>query len=503
MKRCLLTILALFVLISSYAQKSSKYEFRGVWVQTVFQMQYQTMNKQRMQDYFINMLDTFQQLGFNALIFQVRPEADAFYNSEIEPWSRFFTGVQGMPPAEDWDPMEFLIEECHKRGMEFHAWLNPYRVTASLNQPLSPNHIYFKHPEWFVSYGGKIYFDPGLPQSRRHFCTVIKDIVSRYDVDAIHMDDYFYPYPVNGEKFPDDETFAIYGPRQGFATTQKEDWRRYNTDMLVSQIKQTIRQVKPWVRFGVSPFGIYRNKKSTPDGSGSETNGLQNYDDLYADILKWDREGWIDYNMPQIYWEIGHTAADYKTLIEWWNSNTTQAHLYVGQDVNRSVRAPEQSSPNKNQMDTKIDMARRLSKVSGSCFWYGTDILADNGGIKSQLNKLHGQVAMVPPYPNLYNLRPREVKGLKAKWTPNGYVLMWKEYKEKNPMDQHVAWAVYRFDKGERVDLNNSSALVGVTRDPFLKLPYNDGKKKYTYVVTSINRTNIESLKGKKKSVKL
>ena len=248
----------------------------------------------------INQLNSLQGAGINAIIFQVRPEADALYASQYEPWSRFLTGVQGKVPEPYWDPMQFMIEECHKRGMEFHAWINPYRVKTSLKNELSPIHIYNSHPEWFVTYGDQLYFDPALPESRNHICKVVTDIVSRYDVDAIHMDDYFYPYPIKGKDFPDDASFARYGG--GFSN--KADWRRSNVNILIQKIHETVRGLKPWVKFGVSPFGIYRNQKSDP--LGSDTNGLQNYDDLYADVLLWARKGWVDYNIPQIYWQIGH-----------------------------------------------------------------------------------------------------------------------------------------------------------------------------------------------------
>lgn len=261
-------------------------------------------------------LNSLQKAGINAIIFQVRPEADALYASRLEPWSRFLTGVQGKAPEPYWDPMQFMIDECHKRGMEFHAWINPYRTKTTLKSELAPNHVYNIHPEWFVAYGDQLYFDPALPESRRHICMVVSDIVSRYDVDAIHMDDYFYPYPVKGKDFPDDASFA----RLGGGFGNKGDWRRNNVNMLIKKLHETIREIKPWVKFGVSPFGIYRNESSDP--LGSKTKGLQNYDDLYADVLLWAREGWIDYNIPQIYWHIGHPAADYETLVKWWARHT-------------------------------------------------------------------------------------------------------------------------------------------------------------------------------------
>ena len=301
--RKLILLLALFLAtgVGAQIQQQSPYpkrEFRGAWIQAV-NGQFRGIPTEKLKQTLIDQLNSLQGAGINAIIFQVRPEADALYASQLEPWSRFLTGVQGQAPSPYWDPMQFMIDECHKRGMEFHAWINPYRVKTSLKSELSPNHLYNIHPEWFVTYNNQLFFDPALPESRRHICMVVADIVSRYDVDAIHMDDYFYPYPAKGMDFPDDASFARYGG--GF--TNRADWRRSNVNILIQKIHETIRGLKPWVKFGISPFGIYRNEKNDP--LGSKTNGLQNYDDLYADVLLWARNGWVDYNIPQIYWQIG------------------------------------------------------------------------------------------------------------------------------------------------------------------------------------------------------
>ena len=258
-----------------------KREFRGVWIQTAWQSRYQQMNSAAMKHYIAEMVRKLDDVGVNAIIFQIRPEADAFYKSDLEPWSRFLTGRQGVAPDDPtFDPLAFIIDECHKRGMELHAWMNPYRVKSSMMTELASNHLYWSEPERFLEYGNQLFFDPGLPENRSFISTVVRDIVSRYDVDAIHMDDYFYPYPKDGEQFADNNSFNTYAASQGFTANQRDDWRRNNVNLLIQQVKLTIAGTKPWVRFGISPFGIYRNKRSTPDGSGSETNGLQNNDDL-------------------------------------------------------------------------------------------------------------------------------------------------------------------------------------------------------------------------------
>ena len=225
-----------------------KREFRAAWIQAV-NGQFRGIPTEKLKQTLVGQLNSLQGAGINAIIFQVRPEADALYASQHEPWSRFLTGTQGQMPSPMWDPMQFMIEECHKRNMEFHAWINPYRVKTSLKNQLAPTHIYHEHPEWFVTYGDQIYFDPALPESREHICKIVSDIVSRYDVDAIHMDDYFYPYPIKGVDFPDNASFARYGG--GFSN--KADWRRGNVNILIKKLHETIRGIKPWVKFGTSP----------------------------------------------------------------------------------------------------------------------------------------------------------------------------------------------------------------------------------------------------------
>ncbi|MDH8701880.1 uncharacterized lipoprotein YddW (UPF0748 family) [Dysgonomonadaceae bacterium PH5-43] len=504
--RTLVLIIAILISLSfnTAAQTTTKREFRGVWISTMWQDRYKNMSASEMQTYFINMLDSLKAYNFNAIVFQARPCADAFYYSEIEPWSKHFTGQQGKAPDNNFDPMEFLIEEAHKRCIEFHAWLNPYRIAVSDNETIHHSHIYHQHPEWFVKYGKQIYFDPGLPQSRNYICKIVKDIVQRYDIDAIHMDDYFYPYPIAGENFPDDISFNIYGELQGFDKSRRDDWRRNNVNILIERIKNTILLEKPYVRFGISPFGIYRNKKSTPDGSGSNTNGLQNYDNLYADVKLWVENGWVDYNIPQIYWEIGHSAADYETLIKWWTLNNYGAHLYIGQDVDRTMKTRDLRQPAKNQLSRKMELTRTLPGVYGNCFWPVYEILNNNGGIIDSLKtNYHKSPAIIPAYSHLYDGKPKDVKSLKVDKKHNVHRLIWKANGDKSDPTNAQYYVVYRFNNKEKENLNDASKIVAVTQNTSILLPYKNGKTKYKYVVTSVDRYHNESKKGKSKSVKL
>ena len=478
------------------SQRYPKREFRAAWIQSV-NGQFKGQDEATMKRNLINQLEALQRAGINAIIFQVRPEADALYTSQLEPWSRFLTGVQGEAPAPLWDPMQFMIEECHKRCMEFHAWINPYRVKTALANPLAANHVYHLHPEWFITYGNQLFFDPALPESRRHICMVITDILTRYDVDAIHMDDYFYPYPLKGMEFPDDASFARYGG--GF--DNRGDWRRSNVNLLIKQIHETVREVKPWVKFGVSPFGIYRNQKSDP--LGSKTNGLQNYDDLYADVLLLAREGWIDYNIPQLYWQIGHPAADYKELVEWWAKHAEDRPLYIGQSVMNTVKNVDPANPNRNQMVAKMALQRAYQSIQGSCQWPASAVIENAGNYADALrSEYHRYPALPPVYHFIDNKAPGKVKSLKPLWMEDGYVLFWTAPKYRDEMDRAVNYAIYCFAEGEKVDLNDATRLVAVTANTFYKLPYRDGKKKYTYVVTALDRLHNES-KSVKKRVKL
>lgn len=499
--RKLILLLALFLAtgVGAQIQQQSPYpkrEFRGAWIQAV-NGQFRGIPTEKLKQTLIDQLNSLQGAGINAIIFQVRPEADALYASQLEPWSRFLTGVQGQAPSPYWDPMQFMIDECHKRGMEFHAWINPYRVKTSLKSELSPNHLYNIHPEWFVTYNNQLFFDPALPESRRHICMVVADIVSRYDVDAIHMDDYFYPYPAKGMDFPDDASFARYGG--GF--TNRADWRRSNVNILIQKIHETIRGLKPWVKFGISPFGIYRNEKNDP--LGSKTNGLQNYDDLYADVLLWARNGWVDYNIPQIYWQIGHPAADYETLVKWWAKNTENRPLFIGQSVMNTIQNADPKNPSVNQLPRKMALERAYQTIGGSCQWPASAVVENAGKYREALvQEYHKYPALVPVFDFMDDKAPGKVRKVKKVWTEDGYMLFWTPPKAKDEMDRAVQYVVYRFGDKEKVNIDDASHIVAVTRNNFYKLPYKDGKNKYRYVVTALDRLHNES-KSVSKKVKL
>lgn len=498
-KKLFLTLTVfLLATMSVCAQCADKREFRGAWIQCV-NGQFMGMGTKQMQDTLIRQLDKLKECGVNAIIFQVRPECDALYKSDYEPWSRFLTGVQGKAPNPYWDPLSWMIEQCHKRGMELHAWINPFRAKTKTTKSLSSNHIAVRHPDLAFSYDGQLILNPGNPEARKYIYKVVEDIVSRYDIDGLHIDDYFYPYPAPGQVIRDDVEFAKYNN----GIKNRNDWRRDNVNVFIKQLYQVIHQTKPWVKFGISPFGIYRNKKSDPV-VGSNTSGLQNYDDLYADILMWINNGWVDYCVPQLYWEIGHKAADYETLIKWWNKYAGKRHLYIGEDVVRTVKSPDLLNKRINQMPAKQKLHGEMKNVKGTVLWYAKAVVDNVGNYGSMLKNVYWKYpALAPQMKYIDDKSPKKVKKMKFLTLEDGLVLFWQAPKGKDWTNQAVRYVVYKFDNGKKIDIDDPSNIVAITSDTYYKVPDNfikPGEKHY-YVVTALDRLSNES-KPRKKSIR-
>ena len=486
----------LSALMLTVATEAQKREMRGAWIQCV-NGQFQGVGTRQMQSTLTYQLDELQKDGVNVIIFQVRPECDALYESKLEPWSRFLTGQQGKAPSPYWDPLQWMITECHKRGMELHAWINPYRAKTKGTKQLAYNHITVQKPMNCFAYDGQFILNPGVPENRDYICEVVKDIVSRYDVDGLHMDDYFYPYPVKGESIPDDELFLDH-PN---GIKDQGDWRRYNVNLFIEQVYKTVHETKPWVKVGISPFGIYRNRSTSY--VGSNTRGTQNYDDLYADVLMWVNNGWLDYCVPQIYWEIGHKSADYETLINWWNQYANARPLVIGEDVERTAKAPDKKNPQIHQQAAKMALHRQMPNVSGTVLWYAKAAVDNIGNYGTNLRNVYWRYpALQPSTPFIDGKAPKSVRKVKPVWTADGYILFWTAPKGESWEDKAVKYVVYRFKKGEKLDTNNPSKIVAITTQPFYKLPYEGGKVKWVYAVTALDRLQNES-KVVKKKIKL
>lgn len=493
-----LSIMALIVaaMTAQSVHAQLKREFRGAWIQCV-NGQFQGMGTEAMQRTLSYQLDELRKDGVNAIIFQVRPECDALYASPYEPWSRFLTGVQGQPPSPYWDPLAWMVEQCHKRGMELHAWINPYRAKTKGTTALASNHIAIKSPGRVFAYDGQFILNPGIAENREYICRVAADIVRRYDIDGFHIDDYFYPYPAAGHTIPDQEQFR----NASNGISDIGDWRRYNVNTFMKQLHDTIVSVKPWVKFGVSPFGIYRNKRNA--ANGSDTNGLQNYDDLYADVLLWVNNGWVDYCVPQLYWQIGHPTADYKTLIEWWNKNAAARPLFIGEDVERTVKYADADNPKQNQQPAKFALHRQMGNVGGTVLWYAKAVVDDTGNYGTALRNVYWKYpALQPLMPFIDKTAPRKPRKVRDVWTADGYMLFWTAPKSKAWNDEATRYVVYRFGKGDKINISDATKIVGITADTYCKLPYDDGKTKWTYVVTALDRLQNES-KAVKRKVKL
>lgn len=365
MHRISLAYFVLSLMMPSSLLLAQKPEMRAVWVATVENIDWPSkpgLAAEVQRSEFTKLLDMHKANGMNAVFVQVRPVADAFYPSQYEPWSKYLTGVQGTEPQPYYDPLAFMIYETHKRGMEFHAWMNPYRAIFNIKKnETAPTHISRMHPEWFVTYGTQSYFDPGNKEAQQFVVDVVRDVVERYKVDAIHFDDYFYPYRIAGKEFPDDATYNKYS--KGMS---RDDWRRSNTDSIILHLNQAIKKANPKCQFGISPFGVWRNASKDPSGSNTQA-GQTNYDDLYADILLWLRKGWIDYVTPQLYWEIGFEKAEFNTLVDWWNRNTYGKNCYIGLGI---YRANTNSAwKDKTQLPRMIQKLRTAENIRGMVFF--------------------------------------------------------------------------------------------------------------------------------------
>lgn len=474
-----------------------KREFRGAWIQCV-NGQYIGKSMAELRTMLSSQLDVLQDAGINAIMFQVRAEGDALYRSQYEPWSRYLTGQQGLAPSDGWDPLQWMIEQCHSRNMECHAWINPYRAKTKGTTALAANHPVQVYPDRMFRYGDLIIFNPALESNRKYTCQIISDIITRYDVDGIHMDDYFYPYPESGEVIPDQADFR-HDPR-GFSNI--DDWRRDNVNLLIRDIHNLIRKSRPWVKFGISPFGIYRNSSNGVNSAeGSATNGMQNYDQLYADVVLWQKKGWVDYLIPQIYWNFGTKAADYGVLCNWWNDYCNDRPLFIGQDVERTVKEADPKNPQTHQMAAKYALQRSLPNVSGSCQWYAAAVVSDIGSYRTLLKQYyHRYPALQPLMPFIDKKAPKkpakldiEVETGTSASGATRIFLTWKAPKAKKELDRATHYVVYQFRPGEKpvINTNDASHIAAITSETRYQLK--GDLTGYTFVVTALDRIQNES----------
>lgn len=468
-----------------------KREFRCAWVATVHNIDYPSntgLSVNTLKNEFITLLNSLKKAGINAVFVQIRPACDAFYNSPYEPWSEWLTGTQGVAPASGFDPLVFMVEETHKRGIEFHAWLNPYRAVASISgSSIASTHVSVVHPSWCVTYNSLKLLNPGLPQVRDYVRMVVADIVTRYSIDGIHFDDYFYPYPANGTTFNDNAAFAAY-PR-GF--TNQNDWRRDNVNLLMGMINDTIKTIKPYVKFGVGPFGIW--KSGVPAG----ITGLSSYSAIYCDPIAWLNDQSIDYVSPQLYWKIG-TNQDFNTLVDWWGTqaNNKNRHCYAG--MASYQLDPNGGNWNVNDILNQIKSTRLINfKAQGECFFSSTSIKNDMKNFADSLTlSFNKYKCLIPTMPWLDSVPPLPPVSVSHTLTSFGVTLNWQLPSLASDNDTAKYFVIYRSTDGTAVDITDPKQILHISPQPIIT--YNDtlvvsSYPGVAYAITSCDKLHNES----------
>ncbi|MEM8567224.1 MAG: family 10 glycosylhydrolase [Bacteroidota bacterium] len=493
MKQAKCPVLFLILLLLSsvmYAQKIyPKREFRGVWIATVVNIDWPSQNSlgtQKQQEEFIKILEKYGALNFNAVIVQVRAAGDAFYPSSYEPWSKYLTGKEGKTPEPFYDPLKWMIKESHKRGFEFHAWFNPYRATFNLDTAsLASNHAFNTHRDWMIRYGKRFYFNPGLPEVIEYTTSVIMEVVNNYDIDAVHFDDYFYPYKIEGEIFQDSKTFADYG----VGIEDIEDWRRANVDSLVATISDSIRSLKPWVQFGISPFGVWRNSSVDPNGSDTRA-GQTTYDDLYADPLKWAKYRWVDYLVPQLYWSMDHPLASHRKLVRWWADQELDCHLYVGHGMYKVKNNSDKAWNKYGEIPKQIDLVRATPEINGSVFFSAKSLLNRHERLNRLLSKKGYKYSALPPHVPFVDMKI-EMPKIKVAEKSKGNVRV--EFEDIPPDVRYII----TYGAKRELDIGNPKAMTGkydVDKTSFvIELEPAKVKKLRQLGFTYINRYGIET----------
>jgi len=471
-----------------------KNEFRAVWIATVANIDWPKNNidsVEKQKADFIEILDTYKKMNYNAVIVQIRSSGEAFYPTDLAPWSRYLTGKEGKAPSPYYDPLEWMITEAHARGFEFHAWLNPYRATMDLKtETLSPNHDFYKHPDWMIKYAGKYYYNPALPEVQTHLVTIVNEVVRNYDIDAIHFDDYFYPYKVPGEVFNDKASYVKYG-----GGLSLEDFRRSNVNNLVKCVSLSIKNIKPWVQFGISPFGVWRNKSVDPKGSDTDS-GQTNYDDLYADPLTWMQNSWIDYLVPQLYWSLGHPKVSYSKLLKWWSENSKNTAIYIGNGTYKINADSDKKWNNPYEIPNQIDITRTYKNVQGNAFFSAKWFVNKNQNVVNLLMENQYKYPALPyAVPNSKQIVVDSPMLNRVEKDTDNLC-----YYIKYPLNSKVRYImVYRAQKASKIDVNNPSQIyekitLAAKSDTILvSIPKKNGEENSTCALTFVDFYGNES----------
>ena len=493
----LVCLLLLTIWHHTHAQllTTPKREFRGAWICTVSNLDWPSspgLSSDEQKRQLLRILDSLHNTGINAVMFQVRPTADAFYGNGKELWSRYLTGKQGQAPVPFYDPLSFAITEAHRRGMELHAWFNPYRASLDLlPSHFHPNHITNLKPEWFFNYAGQKIFNPGLPEVRSYIISVIMEIVRNYDIDGVHFDDYFYPDQISGKPLPDNDTYRKYGSD----SLSIKDWRRQNVDVLIHDLNDSIHTCKSYVKFGISPFGVWKNKFQ--DSVGSPTNGGSSFYELYADTRKWMMNGWIDYINPQLYWPIKHRLVPFEKLMDWWSNNTYGRHLYIGQAAYRAMENV-QGFRDRGELSNEIRFIRSNARIQGSVFFRSMSLVNNLAGIKDSLQMIfYNRPALVPVMLWRDSIAPNPpINPIAVRLNDQSVQITWSTPLKAKDNENVYGYVIYRFNEGEKIQIDNPKNIINISFDSSITTFVDknvSSSQSYTYVVTALDRLKNES----------
>jgi uncharacterized lipoprotein YddW (UPF0748 family) len=496
----LVTLLVNFYFVSCHAQPTDlqtapppKREFRAVWIATVDNIDWPSskrLSSEEQQEEFIELLNFYKKSGLNALFVQVRAAGDAFYAKSPEPWSEWLTGKQGKSPSPFYDPLEFMVKEAHQKGFEFHAWLNLNRLVHKSSTHISSENISNTKPEWVLNYDGYKLFNFGLPEVRTFITNLAVNLARNYDIDGIHFDDYFYPYAAAGQVLQDDATFKKYGS----AFKNKNEWRRNNINILVKQIHDALYAVNPRLKFGISPFGVWRNQRQHPDGSETY-GGLTSYDDLHADSRKWVQEGWVDYIAPQVYFSEGFSKVPFKNLVDWWAENCADRHLYVGHAAYRvGYKDIDKNWRNPMEIPNQIRYVRE-SNAEGSIFFSSRSMRGNSlGFVDSLRTDFYKYPALIPSMPWKDNVPPQAPLNLRATMAPDGLELFWEKPTMASDGDLPRYYVIYRFTPDQHPSPNDPRNIVGIVYEKEEFVDRNlANDQRYIYYVTAVDRLHNES----------
>jgi uncharacterized lipoprotein YddW (UPF0748 family) len=487
MKNLTISVLLFLVIYSAsiFSQEFPKRELRGVWIATVANIDWPSSPAETSGEQIRELVEIFDKLkaaGINAVYFQVRTECDALYRSSYEPWSYWLTGKQGKSPDPYYDPLSFAVNEAHARGMEIHAWMNPYRAVKDTSAyPVSENHITKTHPEWILQFGNYKMLNPGIPRVTEYICNIVTDIIKRYNVDGVHLDDYFYPY---SPQITTEDSASFRKYKGNF--TNIDDWRRNNINTMIASVYKAIYKLNPNLKFGVSPFGVVDNKYAG-------TKGFSSYNTIYCDPLTWIQQKTVDYVAPQLYWEIGNKFSDFKKLLPWWASVANGRDLYIGL-FSSKMAAPDWKGDH-SELYNEIRMARKYKNVNGLIFFSAKSITQNYSGLADSLkSSIFKYPAFVPVMKWKNPVQPPAPANLAVKGNDSSRILSWS--KPVINMNTKLNYVIYRFEDKSKIDLDDPKNILSIVHNDssYIDKDVLQNVNKLVYVVTSADNQQIESI---------